>query len=337
MIRSSHHRPIYREVVFHAFRTAWQEKRFWPISLLAGILVTAGSYDVMLNALAHITSQGPFLAVSTGSAFVQRLADSSTTGLEWFIGVAGGIEALLFLAILMIFFGGISCIAQGALVYAIGAHRRGERTKLKDAFRVGADAFWPIVAMNVMLIALVWILRFLVAFPLFLALDNTTTTTYLMYLASFIVFIPVAFCLAILQVFALNAMILQGANIGDAIRRGYVLLARNWVVVVEAALLQAVLSIGVWLAFLAAFMFVMIPIFAFIVTSALIQSIGLFTFSLVIGTLIFVCGAVVAAAFTVQLQYATWTHLYKALGEGGVVPKIHRVVRSLTGFFGIKK
>lgn len=321
----------------HAFRTAWQEKRFWPISLLAGILVTAGSYDVMLNALANISSQGPFLAVSTGSAFVRSLSQPSATGLERFIGVVGGIEAILFLALALLFFAGISCIAQGALVYAIGAHRRGERSKLRDAFRVGADAFWPVVALNAMVFALVWILRFLVAFPLFLALDNTTTTTYLMYLASFIVFIPVAFCLAIMQVFALNAMILQGANLGDALRRGYVLLARNWVVVVETALLQALISIGVWLAFLASFMFVMIPIFAFIVTSALMQSVGLFTFSLLIGTLIFVVGAVVAAAFTVQLQYATWTHLFRALGEGGVVPKIHRVVRNLTGFFSIKK
>ncbi|MCI0479545.1 hypothetical protein L0Y59_03290, partial [Candidatus Uhrbacteria bacterium] len=172
---------------------------------------------------------------------------------------------------------------------------------------------------------------------LFLALDTTTATTYLMYLVSFIVFIPIAFLLAILQVFALNALILQGAHIGDALRRGYLLLKRNWVTVVETAVLQAILSIGVWLLFLALFMFVMIPVFAFIVTSAILQSVPLFTFSLVVGSLLFVCGAVVAAAFTVQLQYATWTYLYRALGEGGVVPKIHRVVRGITGFFSIKR
>ncbi|MCI0479272.1 hypothetical protein L0Y59_01890, partial [Candidatus Uhrbacteria bacterium] len=173
MIRSSHHRPVYREVVFHAFRTAWQEKRFWPVSLLAGILVTAGSYDVMLNALTSITSQGPYLVTSTGSAVLQRISTPSATGLDWFVGVLGGVEALMLLALVVLFFAAVSCVSQGALVYAIGAHRRGERSRIRDAFRVGAEAFWPIAAMNATLFALVWIIRFLVAFPLFLALDTT--------------------------------------------------------------------------------------------------------------------------------------------------------------------
>jgi hypothetical protein len=81
----------------------------------------------------------------------------------------------------------------------------------------------------------------------------------------------------------------------------------------------------------------MIPIFAFVVTSAIIQSVGLLTFSLIVGALAFVCGLVVTAAYTIQLQYATWTFLYRRLGEGGVVPKLHRVVRNITGFFVMAK
>lgn len=332
MIRSSHHGPVYREVLSHAIKTAWQEKRFWPIAILAGLLVTAGSYDVMWNAVTGIAAQGPFLAVSTGSALLQGISDQSAAGANWVLGVVGGIEMLVLIAIVILFFAGISCLSQGALIHAIGARRRGTASKLGEAFRVASQAFWPILVLNAMVFALIWVLRFLVAFPLYLALDLTTTTTYLLYLVSFVVFVPLAFFIAIVEIFALNAMILQGANLADAIRRGYLVFKRNWVIVIETALLQAAISVAVWLLFLASLAFVMIPVFAFVVTSAMIQSVGLFTFSLILGVVIFLVMLLVAAAFTIVLQYATWSYMYRKLGEGGVVPKIHRMVHNATRF-----
>jgi len=323
---------VYREVLSHAITTAWQEKRFWPIAILAGLLVTAGSYDVMWNAVTSIATQGPYMAVSTGAAIIALNSQASAAGVGWIVSVAGGVEMLALIAIVILFFAGISCLSQGALIHAIGARKRGAASKLGEAFRVAAQAFWPIVVLNAMVFALIWVLRFLVAFPLFLALDLTTYTTYLLYLVSFVVFVPLAFFIAIVEIFALNAMILQGANLSDAIRRGYLMFKRNWVIVIETALLQAAVSVGIWLLFLAALAFVMIPVFAFVVTSAMIQSVGLFTFSLILGVVIFLVMLLVAAAFTIVLQYATWTYMYRKLGEGGVVPKIHRMVNNATRF-----
>jgi hypothetical protein len=32
--------------------------------------------------------------------------------------------------------------------------------------------------------------------------------------------------------------------------------------------------------------------------------------------------------FVIQLHYTSWTLMYRKLGEGGVLPKLHRLARS---------
>lgn len=335
MIRTSHRGPLYRQIVTQAFQAAWHDRRYWILSALAGILVTAGSYDVLWNAVMNITKQGQFVAVTTGMAFIETVAATSASGLHRVISVIGGIEILLFLALLIVFVAAISCIAQGALVFALGARVRGRSPTLKEAFKVGSHALWPVVVLNIMALAAIWILRFLVSLPLFLALEFTTTTAYLTYLLSFIVFVPLVLLVAILQIFALNAVILQGAHLSEALRRGYMMIKDHWLVVLETAALQIALSFTVWFVFAVTLLVSFLPLFFLIFTSAVASSESMLAFGLIVGSMVFIVGLVLAAAFTVQLQYATWTYLYRRLGEGGAIPKLHRIFRGLFGFFRI--
>lgn len=336
MIRTSKKdQPVYREVLKHAFHTAWHDRRYWILSLLAGILVTAGSYDVLWRAVTAITTEGHLLSSTMGDTIVRTFANAESSVAWNVVSVIGGIEALMLMAIVGIAVATVSCIAQGGLVYALGAKKRGQDATLSDAFRVGSRALWPIVALNVLVFAVIWILRFLAALPLFLALQYTTTSTYFVFLLSFAVFVPLSFLIAIIQIFALNGMILQGAPIGDAVRRGYLMFKKNWVVVIETAVIQAAVSMGIWFLCILAFLILMIPSFILVLTAAVVQSTALFSMALLLGTLITIAGLIAAAAFTIQLQYATWTYLYRRLGEGGVVPKLHRIVRNLTGVFRV--
>ncbi|MBI4138685.1 hypothetical protein HY479_00855 [Candidatus Uhrbacteria bacterium] len=335
MIRSSHRRPVYREVLSQALQTAWHDRRYWLLSVLAGVLVTAGSYDVLWNAVTNISSQGPFIAFSSGMALVESVATAGGEGVHWAVSLIGGVETILFLALMILFVAGLSCIAQGGLVFAIGARKRGKMPTLAEAFQIGAHALWPIIVLNIVVLASVWILRFLISLPLFLALQTTTAGTYLAYLVSFIVFLPLIFVVSILHIFALNAMILQGASLPEAIRRGYRMIAENWVVIFETAVLQVALSLLVWFVFVVALLLAFLPLFLFFFASVVASSQGLLAVGLLLGSVVFIVGLIAAAAFTIQLQYATWTYLYRRLGEGGVVPKIHRIFRGLFGFFGV--
>lgn len=336
MIRSSQQKPIYREVLLHALRTAWNDRSYWILAIFAGILASAGSYDVLWKAVNSLMMQGGTLFGSVGDVVMLELSAVRATTLDHWLAAVSGVEVLLLLALLFLAIAVISCASQGALVYAIGARRRGEKPTLSESWNIGARAIWPIIVLNILIFAVLWILRFLASLPLYLALSHTTAATYLAYMVSFVVFVPLALFAAVVQIFALNALILQGAPLLDAVRRGVEMVRRHWVVVIETALLQVGISVGIFILFIVAILCAMIPLFAMTMLSAAIGSVALFSLTMTVAVLAFILGSIFCAAFTIHLQYATWTYLFRRLGEGGVLPKLHRLFRNATGFFGIK-
>jgi hypothetical protein len=73
-----------------------------------------------------------------------------------------------------------------------------------------------------------------------------------------------------------------------------------------------------------------IPLFVLIMVAVLLQSKVLMWTALFLAIAVFIISMLGIGAFLVQFHYATWTLLFRRLGEGGVVPKIHRWIRTLT-------
>jgi hypothetical protein len=327
--------PVYRDVLSRALRTAWSERRFWPFAFCAALLVSGGTYDVIWKATDGIKNQGVILTQNgsrlsdLGHAFVNGLRTAPL------LGIANGLEVVLVVAILLLALAAFSCICQGALVYSVGALHRGTDTTNLQALRIGAGAFWPIAALNALVVGTLWILRFLVAFAMHLALGSTTGANWLLYLVSYVLFIALVFVIYMVQVFALNAMILQGAPVADAIARGYAAFKKHWVVAVETSLLLFLIACGVWAAFICVYFILLVPLFAAVIAASVLQSQLMLQLVMGIGFAVFILSIFAATAFTTQLQYATWTYLYRRIGEGGVVPKIHRFFRMLSGSYHV--
>ena len=332
-----HDAPVYREVLSHAFHTAWEQPRFWLLAFFSALLLTAGTYDVILRA---------FISVRDLSIYIQlggipdttplRLAFSSAlSGFDNLVRVTVGIQAVIAVAVILVALAALSCICQGGLVFALGALKRGGRPTLGEAIRVGGGAFWPVAALNALVITTLWILRFLAAFPLFLAIERTTPGNWFLYLLSFLVFIAISFVISIVQIFALNAMILQGAPVHEAIVRGYAMFKKHWIVAVETALLLFVIAIGIALLCMGLFFVLILPLFAMVIAAGVLQSRLLLMGAMGISLAAFFVGLFVVAAFVTQFQYATWTFLYRKLGEGGVLPKLHRFARAIAGNYKV--
>lgn len=329
--------PVYRDVLALAFRTAWHERRFWPLAFFASLLLTSGAYDVILRAAEQVSDYGLAFGPDASRVETVRAAFAVAIGPgSDLVGILSGLQAVIVVAIIFVALAALSCVCQAGLVYAIGASRRGLKTSVPDAFRVGGGAFWPVVALNALALSTIWILRFLAAFPLFLALDRSSSSIWLLYVVSFLVFIAISFIVSIVQIFALNALVLQGAPVGDAIVRGYMLFKKNWVVTVETALLLLVIAIGIGTLFLGVYLILLVPMFAAVVSAALLQSEILLYGAMGLGLALFFIGIFVVTSFLTQFQYATWTFLYRKLGEGGVLPKLHRWARAIAGTYGVR-
>jgi hypothetical protein len=320
--------PVYRHVLRDAFRLAWEEKWLWPISILAGVLLTGSVYDIMGRVVGMI-------AIPTGPngdiQYFWMKASSGWSGLSLSDTIFAGISvlefvALFFLIIFAVF--AISVIAQGALTYALGSRKRMDH--LKEAITVGARAFWPLLVLNLFAVAALWASRTFVGVILSWSLLHTSALSYLLYLFTFIVFVAFSAVIIMIQVFALNAMMLQGATLAQAIERAAKLVKNHWLVATETATALFVVSLGAWIIAVAVNMVLGIPLFVLIIVALLLQSKLLMWTVLFLAIVIFCITMLGIGAFLVQFHYATWTLLFRRLGEGGVAPKLHRWIRTLT-------
>ncbi len=322
-----HHEPIYRPVLREAFTLAWKEKRLWIVSVLAGITLTGSVYDVIWRGMNALAPKASILGAI--SPFWMK-ATETWPGLTVSELVIGSLNVLLITAFLLLITFAIfasSIIAQSTVVYALGARRRGRIPTFRDALTVGARALWPVLALNIMALCVLWATRALIAIALAFIAEQPTALTYLLYLVSFIVIIAIGALAIVIQVFALNAIILQGATLAQAIVRGFEVVRRHWVTVVETAAILFVISVGAYVLTITASLLLALPYALLLLISVVVKSGFLFAAISVIFIALFVMILLLVFGFTVQLHYATWTLMYRRLGEGGVLPKLHRIAR----------
>lgn len=324
------HEPLYRPVLRDAFQTMWRNKGLWPLAIGASILLTGSVYDVvwkMANALAPHLSLGSFVGTFWSQATV------AWGGLKPGELILGGIKVFQITVVFLVIaaaLAGLSVICQGALVYTLGMGKRPGRGRIKQAMAVGAKAFWPVAVLNLLATAVLLATRSLLGLAISMVGNGVTTGGYFLYLLSFGVFTLVAVAAVIIQIFALNSMILQGATLVEGIERGALMLKEHWVIVCETAAILFLIGLGSWVVALLVNMVLAAPFFVIMLTAAAIGSSVLLTSVLWLGIGVFVVAMLTVVSAVVTLQYAAWTHLFRRLGEGGAVPKLHRVFRSWT-------
>lgn len=330
--------PIYRDVVAHAFRAAWYDRHLWPLAFVASFIFSAGVYDILWKGFDTVSSTGASLTekgeivASIGTGFV--LAAQRAGSL---LNIIFGLQLVLIIAILLVAVLAFACICQGGLIFGLGARRRGEPAGLVMSLRVGGKAFWPVAALNAIALSAIWILRFLAAMPLAINLAQGGGGHWVLYLLSFIVFFGLQLVITIVQTFALNALILQGATAAQALARGYELFKKHWVIALETAALQVVVASALIIAYLGFAFVAIIPIVMAIITSAALDAPGFYYLATGVGVGLLFLSFCVGIAFLTHFQYATWTYLYRRLGEGGAVAKLHRIYRQLTGRYSFER
>lgn len=322
-----HDRPVYREVIPKALKIAWKHPHYWILGIFAAVLNSGSALDACWKFYNAIQNQGSELFV--GNVAVQI----------WQVGTGGGFRALPFfqallalfaLSVILLAVAAFSCISQAALVHRIGSWKDGVGARLKAALHVGGKALIPIAVLNLIILAAIWLTRFFVSLPLAMFLGRGNVLFGAVYLVSFIVFFALALFLSIIQIYALNAMILQGATLAQAFSRAWLVFKQHWLVTVETVLLQGVVVLLSTIVALFIFLILCLPPAILYILAVFRQNLALFqlSYGVFIGlTFLFLA---IFTGFTVTFQYALWTLMFRKFGEGGVVAKIHRIFRFVT-------
>ncbi|MFA5129856.1 MAG: hypothetical protein WC477_02935 [Patescibacteria group bacterium] len=321
--------PVYRVVLKDAFVFTWREKKLWIFATIAGFLLTGSLYDVVWSKLNALGAQGSI--VTTFAPFLAQ-AQNTWSHLSVTQLIFGSLNVFLLTAFLLILIFAVysaSVIAQSALVYSVGS-KKNEAPPIREALMVGARAMWPVFALNIIASAVLMALRSLVAIILAFVSTNPGSGSFYAYIFAFVFFTAVAIAVVIVHIFALNAMILQGATLAQSIERGITLLSRHWLVATETGAILFLISVAGYIAIIIGGLLLAIPYGILLFTAALIKSGFIFAAVTVVFLALFLVLTIAIFGFIVLLNYASWTYLFRRFGEGGVVPKLHRLVRSFT-------
>jgi hypothetical protein len=321
--------PLYRPALKQAFAFSWRAKYLWPIAVLAGFLLSGSLYDVIWSKLNAIGAQASIASVLAPfwSQAVSNWPKLSTGQL-----IFGSLNVLIltcFFLIIGFALYAASVISQGAIVYAAGT-KTDKKRPLGAAITVGARALWPIFVLNVIITAVMLALRSLTALVLAFVSNGVGPLAFVAYMIAFVVFVVAAIAAVIVQIFALNAMILQGATLAQGLERGMILLQRHWVIAAETGAILFLISVAAYIAIVILGLLLTIPYVILLLVSAALKSGVVFACVTLVFILIFLLIAAAVFGFLTLVHYATWTALFRRFGEGGALPKLHRLVRAYT-------
>ncbi len=327
-----HDRPVYRQVIPQALAFAWKHPLFWLFGIFAAAFNTSGALDVFWKFLTAIQTQGNDIFVGHAAMRIWQAAQiGNTPGIHW-LPLARGLVGVLLFVVLFLAVAGMSFIAQGALVYSIGSWNSGGRKAFfKKALTIGAQALVPIAVLNIILVVFIWIARFGVSLPLAMSLGSDNILFQILYVICFVLFTLLALMFSIMQVYALNAMIHQGASLAQAMVISWKVIKQHWLMTLETAILQT-LVIGL-LALVATIVMTLLTLPPILLFTFSVMSSNVMLMEVSVGILVAVLFILllVFGGFTVTFQYATWTMIFRKFGEGGVRPKLHRLFRNFLG------
>jgi len=321
--------PLYRPALKAAFAFSWRAKYLWPIAVLAGFLLTGSLYDVIWSKLNALGAQA-----SIASALAPLWGKALNTWPQLSAGqlIFGSLNVLIitcFFLVIGFALYAASVISQSAIVYAAGA-KTDKNRPLAAALTVGARAIWPVFVLNIIMTAIMLALRSLTAIVLAFVGNGVGSLAFIAYMIAFVIFAIAAIAAVVIQIFALNAMILQGATLAQGLERGLVLLQRHWIIAAETGAILFLISVAAYCGIVILGLILAIPYAILLFVSVMLGSGLLFALITAFFFLLFLLIIAALFGFITLVHYATWTNLFRRFGEGGAVPKLHRLIRAYT-------
>jgi hypothetical protein len=322
---------FYRHLLKRSWEISWNNRLLWIFGLFSAIIIGGGSseYQIFTN-----TALSPS---SFGSTYISKLLSFDAATSNFFHGlkliILGGnpitivnsLSLMLLVGLIFYFFIWMGISSQIAIVDGvsrISASKKAAALDFRKQLGRSRGKFWPTFFFNLIGIVLTYVLFLIPYTTLFLMGIETPLIGLLIYVISFIVFIPVAMGVSLLFKYAICYTVIEDEEASTSIIKSYKLLKKNWLVSLETAVMMFVINFLASLLAVALIVIVLLPIFVLglIIAQAWIT----------IGAMILAIIAVTFfGAFITVFHTAVWTDLFLELNNGSILAKLERIFRRL--------
>jgi len=284
-------KPTGREIAFieilkKAGQIVWQNKfLFW-----FGFLMTLGS-------------PGSFNVGNNEGWNKKSDAIRSFAEIHWQLVLAIGLALFIFGILLFL----LSLVGKAGLVQSISLIIQNRKTNFREGWKAGKKSLWNLFKLSLLFFFAIFIIVLVLSIPvIFLAVRGSWISAILVGLLAVSIFIPLAFILALTNIFAEFYIILSSLKVWSAVEAGYNLLIQNIKNSFIFFLLMLAVNMIVGIIFL--FIFI-ITLLILVPTGIIFYGLGKIVFGIFLGLAILLALAILFFISSVFLAYKTtaWT------------------------------
>jgi len=318
---------IYRKILGQAWVITWQNKYLWFFGLFTALLLGNGG-EVLVKFL-DMNSDQPFfdwnMLASTGIFSREGLANfghMAKTDPATFVMVIIMALVILVLAAFLVW---LSIVSQAALVNNVYGHIGGKSGDFKSGIMSGMKNFWPVLGMNLLLKIITGVCFIIVTLPFVYLISRAgAAVSSVIYLIAFVLLMIVILSVSFILKYAIVYLVVKEHNLAEALKAGWKLFVKNWIVSIEMAVTLFVVSVLVSLAYLLLLLVFAIPFVLLFMVAAKISKI-VFGTIVIVAIIAYLISLAFVGSTLATFQVSAWTILYKELLNKGVVAKVVRL------------
>ncbi|HBH45748.1 MAG: hypothetical protein A2445_01215 [Candidatus Jacksonbacteria bacterium RIFOXYC2_FULL_44_29] len=319
--------PTYRKILHHAWKITSRHKILWFLGFWVALLGNGGEYDLLINNLRGVTPANLSWNSLPGFFTTDFITQHFLIQFKNLILAQNPLQTLG----LLLVFGGLiylTITAQGALIESIYLRLK-KKTKIdvRRSWIATREKFWLLLFTNIIFKGVGAILAFLLSWPfiiLFQAISGLSFTVSAI-VVGVLILTPLLIIASFLVKLTILYIITKNKDPLSALGAGVELFYRNWLLIMENALLLFVLSLLTGLVTLGAVLLISFPIISAISMAVYPMALPDGYYITIIAWLLIIVGPILGSILAV-FQYATWTTLFNKLnGKRVVHAKIARL------------
>lgn len=317
---------LYRTILSQAWKTTWRHKYLWFFGLFATFLGAGGEYNVLFRGFSGNSEQQIFPGF-------QRIAETGVFSGQTLVNIEKIMKndpfslltllmVFLVVVIISIFMIWLSVVSQAALVDNSAKYLANKKVDFKSGIAAGAEKFWPVFGLNLVVKFLVYLIFGLVGWLVILS------APWPIFALIFVIFIVAALSLSFIIKYSVAYVVIKGSGFIESIKNGWRLFINNWLVSLEMAIILFFINLLAGLAVVLIVLTLTIP-FMFLVMAVYQVSVTAGFWLMTLLAIVLLLGIIVLSGAVLSVfQISSWTGLFiRLIGKGGT-SKIIRIANN---------
>jgi len=319
---------FYRPILKKAWQVTKRYKFLWFFGLFAALLGNGGEFEIFYNNFTRLREQPESMSAIRDLYAAGRFEEILHQASQFFSnGSVLSIVYTILIIMLFLLLIWLIVISQSAIIFNVHKVKKGERSNFAESFQTGRRYFKPVFLVNLYSRLVVYVLFLISCAPfLYFYLQNAATGHLFTYMIlSFIIFVPIGIIISFIAKYATAFVVIKGLSVNQAIKEGWRLFIRNWLISLEMAVVLFLVNLVAGVAFFIGFVLIALPFLLLALIFYTAASVTGLYIILVPAGIIFFVALIVGGSILSVFQFSAWTIMFMKLAEGKVFSKLIRI------------